>query len=114
MIPACSGELPSTFWKNWLRKKIEPNIPKYIASETTLVTAKPRLAKNSIGSIGASERSSLITNATTSAAPAASETTTSVEPQPSDWLRTSPNTIPNRPSEPYSSPDRSRRDLAGP
>ena len=29
---------------NWLRKKIEPNMPKYIASETTLVTAKLRCA----------------------------------------------------------------------
>ena len=34
LTPACSGELPSTFCRNWLRKKIEPNIPKYIASET--------------------------------------------------------------------------------
>ena len=42
-----AGVLPSTFWMYWVRKKIEPNIPKYIASETTLVTAKQRLAKNS-------------------------------------------------------------------
>ena len=52
LTPACSGEFPSTVWMNWLRKKIEPNIPKYIASDTALVTAKRRLAKNSIGSIG--------------------------------------------------------------
>ena len=78
LTPACSGVLPSTFCRNWLRKKIEPNIPKYIASETTLVTAKPRLAKNSSaasGRVGAQLVRS--TNATTSTAPAASETTTS-------------------------------------
>ena len=39
-------------------KKIEPNIPKYIDSETTLVTAKLRRLKNSIGSIGSGVRSS--------------------------------------------------------
>ena len=48
----------STFCRNWLRKKIEPNIPKYIASETALVTVNDRLAKNRIGSIGDSVRSS--------------------------------------------------------
>jgi hypothetical protein len=36
--PACRGVLCSTFCMNWLRKKIEPNIPKYMLSETTLVT----------------------------------------------------------------------------
>ena len=56
--PAWNGVFPSTFWRNWLRKKIEPNIPKYIASETTLVTAKPRLAKKFSGSIGSLVRSS--------------------------------------------------------
>jgi hypothetical protein len=58
LTPACSGEFPSTFWMNWLRKKIDPNIPKYIASEMTLVTAKPRRAKKLIGSIGESVRRS--------------------------------------------------------
>jgi hypothetical protein len=48
----------STFWRYWLRKKIEPNMPKYIASETVFVTAKLRLAKKLIGSIGSSVRAS--------------------------------------------------------
>ena len=56
--PACSGELCSTFCMNWLRKKIEPNIPKYMASETALATLKDRWAKKRIGSIGSRVRSS--------------------------------------------------------
>jgi hypothetical protein len=49
LTPAWSGEFPSTFCMYWLRKKIEPNMPKYIDSETAFVTAKLRLAKNDIG-----------------------------------------------------------------
>ena len=56
--PACSGVFPSTFCMYCERKKIEPNIPKYMLSEATLVTAKERLAKNDIGSIGSLVRSS--------------------------------------------------------
>src|ERR1035441_5703935 len=36
--PACRGVLPSTFCMYWERKKIEPNMPKYMLSEATLVT----------------------------------------------------------------------------
>ncbi len=50
----------------WERKKIEPNIPKYMLSDTTFVTAKERRAKNSIGSIGSRARSSQPTNAPSS------------------------------------------------
>ena len=84
-----------------------------MASDTTLVTAKPRCAKNSIGSIGASVRRSWTMKATISSTPAASETSTSVLVQPSDWLRISPYTIPNSPAEPSPSPARSSR-RAGP
>ena len=99
---------------NWLRKKIEPNMPKYIASETTLVTAKLRLAKNRIGSIGARARSSQATKAATKASPAASEMTTSVQPQPSVCARTRPKTTPKRPVETSPRPGRSSRDPFGP
>ncbi len=90
LTPACSGVLCSTFWRNWLRKKIEPNIPKYIAIDTALVTANPRLAKNCIGSMGSEVRSSCQTNAASSPVPAASPITTSALPQPSDCERTRP------------------------
>ena len=56
--PACRGVLPSTFCMYWERKKIEPNIPKYMLSEATLVTANERLAKKAIGSIGSRVRRS--------------------------------------------------------
>src|SRR6202035_6056720 len=56
--PACRGVLWSTFCKYWERKKIEPNIPKYMLREATLVTAKERLAKKHIGSMGSRVRSS--------------------------------------------------------
>ena len=75
--PAWNGELPSTFCRYWLMKKIEPNMPKYIASDTTFVTAKLRRLKKAIGSIGSELRSSWATNATSSTTPAASEMTTS-------------------------------------
>ncbi len=107
LTPACSGVFPSTFCRNWLRKKIEPNIPKYMASDTALVTAKPRRAKKLIGSIGASVRRSWTMKAIVSATPAASDDEHPVLVQPSDWLRISPNTIPNRPVEPSPSPGRS-------
>src|SRR6476619_6571629 len=90
LTPACSGEVCRTFWRNWLRKKIEPNIPKYIAIETALVTAKLRLVKKLIGSIGSEVRSSCQMKATSSAVPAARLTTTSELDQPSDCERTSP------------------------
>ncbi len=67
--PACSGVLPSTFCMYWERKKIEPNMPKYMLSETTFVTAKERLAKKLIGSIGSRARRSHTTNAASSRAP---------------------------------------------
>src|SRR5208283_5150962 len=47
--PACSGVLPRTSCMYWERKKIEPNMPKYMLSDTTFVTAKERLAKKYIG-----------------------------------------------------------------
>ena len=56
--PACSGVLPSTSCRYWARKKIDPNIPKYIVSDATFVTANARLVKNTIGSIGSRARRS--------------------------------------------------------
>ena len=64
--PAWKGVLPSTFCMYCERKKIEPNMPKYMVSEATLVTAKERLAKKDIGSIGSAVRSSTTTKAISS------------------------------------------------
>jgi hypothetical protein len=71
-------------------KKTEPNIPKYIDSETTLVTAKLRRLKKAIGSIGSSVRSSCRMNPTSSSVPAISENNTSNEVQPSVCERIRP------------------------
>jgi hypothetical protein len=48
---------PCTVWKNWLKRKTEPNIPKNISSDATFASVKTRLRKKRIGSIGASARS---------------------------------------------------------
>ena len=41
-----------TCWTNWVMRKIEPNVPKYMKNETPFVTANARSAKRSSGSIG--------------------------------------------------------------
>src|ERR1700712_2476198 len=71
-------------------------MPKYIAIETTLVTAKLRLAKNCIGSIGDSVRSSWRTKAASRTMPAPMLNITSAEVQPIVWARTRPKTRPKR------------------
>ncbi len=106
--PAWKGVLPSTFCMYWERKKIEPNMPKYMVSEATLVTAKERLAKKDIGSIGSAVRRSPEDEGDRAArAPAISEARTVELVQPSDCARTRPKTTPNRPPEPSARPRRS-------
>ncbi len=105
--PACRGVLPSTFCMYWDRKKIEPNMPKYMLSEATFVTAKERLAKNDIGSIGSAARSSQATKLASRTAPPISEMRIVGLVQPSDCARTRPNTIPNAPVEASARPGRS-------
>src|SRR5947207_444318 len=107
--PACSGEKPWTVWKNWISKKIDPNIPKNMNSDETLVSVNVRFRKKRIGSIGASARSSQSTNSATTTAPTTSEPTISGEPQPTEFPRTSPQTIPNSPALASTSPGRSSR-----
>ena len=41
--PASNGFRPWTTWKNCESRKIEPNIPKYISSDTALAAANARL-----------------------------------------------------------------------
>src|SRR5271166_6158392 len=82
--PACSGVFPSTFCMYCERKKIEPNMPKYMLSEATFVTAKERLLKKDIGSMGSRARSSHATNPPSSAAPPISERRIELLVQPSD------------------------------
>ena len=107
LSPAWKGVLPSTFCMYWERKKIEPNMPKYMVSEATLVTAKERLAKNVIGSIGSGVRRSQATKPASSAAPASSVARIVELVQPSDCARTRPKTIPKRPPEASTRPGRS-------
>ena len=78
-------------------------------SEDTFVSAKVRLRKKRIGSIGAGARNSQSTNSASTTAPEASEPTISAELQPTELPRTSPQTIPNRPALASPSPARSRR-----
>ena len=105
--PASRGELRSTSCRNCDRKKIDPNIPKYMVSDAKLVTANARREKNAIGSIGSRARRSHTTNAASSTAPAPSEARTVGEVHPSDWARTRPNTTPKAPVEASARPGRS-------
>src|SRR3954454_10354512 len=67
--PAVSGENPWTVCRYCVSRKIEPNIPKYIASEAAFDAANARRRKNRIGSMGAGARSSQATNPATSSSP---------------------------------------------
>ena len=67
-------------------------------SDATFVSAKTRLRKKRIGSIGAGERSSQSTNSAVTAAPASSEPTISGDVHPTLLPRTSPHTMPNSPT----------------
>ena len=78
-------------------------------SETPFVAANARERKNRIGTIGAGARSSQAMNAASSAAPAAIGATTSSEPQPAGFPRTTPKTTPSRPVEASARPGRSSR-----
>ena len=71
--PAASGEQPCTVWRNWVRKKMEPNIPKLNSMAVTLTEAKPRWRNSRMSSIGWSDRSSQATKATRATAPTTNE-----------------------------------------
>ena len=105
--PAWSGVLWRTFCMNCERKKIDPNIPKYMVSEAKLVTAKARLEKNAIGSIGSRARRSHTTKTASSAAPPTSAARTAGEVHPSDCARTRPKTTPKAPVLASARPGRS-------
>ena len=113
--PACSGEYPCTVWKNCASRKMEPNIPKYISSDTRLAAVNSRLAKNSIGIIGSPPRrlvsSSHATNDATSSPPTISGPATPSDVQPCSFPRTSPNTMPNNPALTSARPGRSNERL---
>ena len=74
-IPAASGERPWTVCRNWVRKKIEPNIPKLNNMAVTLTEAKPRWRKRRMSSMGWAERSSQTTKVTRATAPMTNEPT---------------------------------------
>ena len=69
--PASSGESPCAVWKNWARKKIEPNTPKYMANETALVAAKAAAITPVPGGVGPVTDVWLIGNSLVAAALAA-------------------------------------------
>ena len=111
--PDSSGEYPCAVWKNWLSRKIEPNMPKYMKSDAPLAAANARLRKNRIGSIGSAARSSQATNAARMTAPATSEPTICGLVHPSEFPFTRPHTRPSSPSPPRTTPGTSRA-LSGP
>jgi hypothetical protein len=61
--PASSGPSPWAIWKNWLSRKIEPNVPKNIANETPFVATNARERKKRSGSIGSARRACQSRNA---------------------------------------------------
>ena len=65
-------------------------MPNVIASETPFVAANWRERKRRSGSIGARARSSHATKPASRTTPAAIDATTSVEPQPAGFPRTTP------------------------
>ena len=69
--PASSGEQPCTTCMNWIRMKIDPNMPKLNPKPTTFATEKLRSRNSRSGSSGAGVRLSQSTNATSSTAPSA-------------------------------------------
>ena len=89
-------------------KKIEPNIPKNINRLAMLASAKVRLAKKRIGSIGCSVRSSHATKDNSSAPPTTKAPMICGEVQPTSLARTRPQTIPTRPALARPSPSRSK------
>ena len=104
-----AGVLCSTFCRYCERKKIEPNIPKYMLSEATLVTAKERLAKkrhrqHRLRGCDAPRRRRRHEQRQPGRSRPAS---TVVLVQPSDCARTRPNTMPKAPARASSSPRRS-------
>ena len=56
-----------------MSRKIDPKVPKYMKNDTALVTAKVRLRKRPIGTIGSLARSSHATKAASRTAPPASD-----------------------------------------
>ena len=93
--PASSGEFPCTFWRYWVKRKIDPNIPKNMRSDAALAAAKVRFRKNRIGSIGSRARRSQATNATRRMTPATSDRTISGLVHPRELARTRPHTRPS-------------------
>ena len=89
--PPRAASSPGRVWKNWASRKIDAEDPEVIASETPLVAANARERKKRIGSIGV-RRAQLPGDERRRAAtaPAASEATTTVEPQPAALPRTTP------------------------
>ena len=59
--PASSGEFPCTFWRYWVRRKIDPNMPKNMRSDAAFAAANARFRKKRIGSIGSRVRRSQAT-----------------------------------------------------
>src|SRR3954465_15339013 len=75
--PASKGEKPITSCANWVSRKIDPNVPKYMKNETPFVTANVRLGNRASGGIGSGARRSQATNAASTASPPASDATIS-------------------------------------
>ncbi len=98
-----------TCWTNWVIRKMEPKVPKYMKNDTAFVTANARLANRSSGTIGASVRRSWATNTASRTAPADRLPTISGLVHPSPWPRTRPKTSANRPVVTRPTPGRSRR-----
>ncbi len=51
-MPAASGVSPCTVWRNWVRKKMDPNIPKLNSMAVTFTAVKPRWRNSRMFNMG--------------------------------------------------------------
>ena len=111
-MPAAKGERPCTVWRNWVRKKMEPNMPKLNSMAVTLTAVKPRWRKRRMSNMGWDDRSSQATKPRRAIEPSTKELSTEVLVQPWLFPLTRPNTTPKRPALTRPTPARSSLDGA--
>lgn len=88
--PASVGEYPSTPWKYWLSRNIDPNMPRNISMLAMLIPKNARLRKSRMGSMGRFARKPWRMKPARSAAPTISAPRTVGLVQPSELALTRP------------------------
>jgi len=107
--PVRSGPNPSTFWRNWVRKK---NIPNMVADSSSMFRYAPqrlRSANSRSGITGCRARISIATNTASSTAAVTMASRVPVSCQPCEDARMKPYTRQVMPAVEVSAPARSKR-----